>query len=301
MPCTGRGAVREARRRAVPLASSGSEGGRLPALRSAAVTQASERRRRLHRVPLDGKPLVELAGAANFAIDSGSLGDYGTQYGPLFSGPNPLCPGPWHRQRQPLGRPHPDQPGLRHLPQREARHRRRRRGQGPEAVVVGPGGAGARHHPATVWTRRSRRSPTPRKPPSTTATATCSSTRTRPAPNDVVLQTTYDEWQDYVAFYDAGANADGIPGFKARYSNLDTFANPNDSALGCSDCHMPVEAKDDRNAPVVDHAPGCSPDPSASTTRTPSSAWTTTSTRRSTRATASRPTRSTRPWPSARR
>src|SRR3954468_4371573 len=27
------------------------------------------------------KPLVEIAGAANFAIDSGSLGDYGTQYG----------------------------------------------------------------------------------------------------------------------------------------------------------------------------------------------------------------------------
>ncbi len=71
--------------------------------------------------------------------------------------------------------------------------------------------------------------------------------------HDVVLQTTYDEWQDYVAFFDAPN------GFKDRYSttNLgDEFGNPNDSPLGCSDCHMPLPSKNDPTAGVVDHAPG---------------------------------------------
>jgi hypothetical protein len=71
--------------------------------------------------------------------------------------------------------------------------------------------------------------------------------------HDVVLQTTYDEWQDYVAFFDAPDK-----GFKDRYSsdNLDSFANPNDTPLACSDCHMPLESKDDPTSGVVDHAPG---------------------------------------------
>jgi hypothetical protein len=69
---------------------------------------------------------------------------------------------------------------------------------------------------------------------------------------DVVLQTTYDEWQDYVAFFDAAG------GFKDRYSstNLSNFSNPLDQPLGCSDCHMPLESKDHPNDGVVDHAPG---------------------------------------------
>lgn len=69
---------------------------------------------------------------------------------------------------------------------------------------------------------------------------------------DVVLQTTYDEWQDYVAFFDA----DG--GFRDRYSedNLANFANPLDTPLGCADCHMPLVSKDDPNQGVVDSAPG---------------------------------------------
>ena len=69
---------------------------------------------------------------------------------------------------------------------------------------------------------------------------------------DVVLQTTYDEWQDYVAFFDAP------DGFKDRYSstNLTDFSNPLDSPLGCSDCHMPLESKDHPTTGVVDHAPG---------------------------------------------
>jgi hypothetical protein len=47
---------------------------------------------------------------------------------------------------------------------------------------------------------------------------------------DLVLQTTFDEWQDYVA---------------AARSNGQT-------ALGCVDCHMPVQAP----GPIVDSAPG---------------------------------------------
>ena len=74
---------------------------------------------------------------------------------------------------------------------------------------------------------------------------------------DVVLQTTYDEWQDYVAFFDA---ADG---FKDRYSsdNLDNFANPLEAPLGCSDCHMPLQSKDRPKSAVVDNAPGLLPIP----------------------------------------
>jgi hypothetical protein len=77
------------------------------------------------------------------------------------------------------------------------------------------------------------------------------------AKKDVVLQTTYDEWQDYVAFFDA------TDGFKDRYSedNVDNFANPLDSPLGCSDCHMPLESKDEPTKGVVDHAPGFLPIP----------------------------------------
>jgi hypothetical protein len=77
------------------------------------------------------------------------------------------------------------------------------------------------------------------------------------ATKDVVLQTTYDEWQDYVAFFDAK------DGFKDRYStsNLNEFANPLDSPLGCSDCHMPLESKDHPTSGVVDHAPGFLPIP----------------------------------------
>jgi hypothetical protein len=71
--------------------------------------------------------------------------------------------------------------------------------------------------------------------------------------HDVVLQTTYDEWQDYVAFFDAPN------GFKERYGKDklgDEFGNPNDTPLGCSDCHMPLPSKADPTAGVVDHAPG---------------------------------------------
>jgi hypothetical protein len=71
--------------------------------------------------------------------------------------------------------------------------------------------------------------------------------------HDVVLQTTYDEWQDYVAFFDAPG------GFKERYGPDvlgDKLGSPNDTPLGCSDCHMPLPSKEDPTSGVVDHAPG---------------------------------------------
>ena len=63
--------------------------------------------------------------------------------------------------------------------------------------------------------------------------------------DDLVLQTTYDEWQDYVV------------GFSDRFAdNPDqTLAAP----LGCTSCHMPTEG--DGEAPVVDVAPGLLPNP----------------------------------------
>ena len=63
--------------------------------------------------------------------------------------------------------------------------------------------------------------------------------------DDLVLQTTYDEWQDYVV------------GFSDRFAD-----NPDqtlDGPLGCTSCHMPTEG--DGTAPVVDVAPGLLPNP----------------------------------------
>jgi hypothetical protein len=70
--------------------------------------------------------------------------------------------------------------------------------------------------------------------------------------DDLVLQTTYDEWQDYVAYFDA----DG--GFTDRYAGA-RFPNELDEPLGCSECHMPLGEADD--GPVVDDAPGFLPVP----------------------------------------
>ncbi|MEJ7844797.1 MAG: hypothetical protein WKF93_04055 [Acidimicrobiales bacterium] len=65
--------------------------------------------------------------------------------------------------------------------------------------------------------------------------------------DDLVLQTTFDEWQDYVAFFD-------VPGgFTDRYAD-EALPNDLNRPLGCNECHMPIEG--DGLAPVVDYAPG---------------------------------------------
>lgn len=63
--------------------------------------------------------------------------------------------------------------------------------------------------------------------------------------DDLVLQTTYDEWQDYVA------------GFEARVK--DDPRNQLEAPLGCTDCHMPTTG--DGEQAVVDFAPGFVPKP----------------------------------------
>jgi len=65
--------------------------------------------------------------------------------------------------------------------------------------------------------------------------------------DDLVLQTTFDEWQDYVAFFEV----DG--GFTDRYAEAE-FPNELRNPLGCTSCHMPFG--EDIEEPVVDYAPG---------------------------------------------
>jgi hypothetical protein len=64
--------------------------------------------------------------------------------------------------------------------------------------------------------------------------------------DDLVLQTTFDEWQDYVEFYD---------------DTIGEFGDTNvREPLGCIDCHMPSNP-DQAEQPVVDYAPGMLPIP----------------------------------------
>lgn len=56
--------------------------------------------------------------------------------------------------------------------------------------------------------------------------------------NDLILQTTFDEWQDYVTSYDE-VWGDKVEGGRA---------------LGCAECHMPLVG--DGTGPVVDYTPG---------------------------------------------
>ena len=66
--------------------------------------------------------------------------------------------------------------------------------------------------------------------------------------DDLVLQTTFDEWQDYVA------------GFDDTIGQSDPPQGRTDSPLGCIDCHMPSNP-DNAQEPVVDQAPGVLPTP----------------------------------------
>lgn len=65
--------------------------------------------------------------------------------------------------------------------------------------------------------------------------------------DDLVLQTTFDEWQDYVAFFEAEG------GFDDRYADA-AFPNELSRPLGCNGCHMPLG--EEVEGPVVDDAPG---------------------------------------------
>ncbi len=68
--------------------------------------------------------------------------------------------------------------------------------------------------------------------------------------DDLVLQTTFDEWQDYVAGFDDTIGAED------PVNGTDTIDRP----LGCIECHMPSNP-DSAEEPVVDNAPGFLPTP----------------------------------------
>jgi hypothetical protein len=60
--------------------------------------------------------------------------------------------------------------------------------------------------------------------------------------DDLVLQTTFDEWQDYIFGYEERIEEDN-----------DEFTNVADP-LPCTECHMPTAG--DGTGPIIDHAPG---------------------------------------------
>jgi hypothetical protein len=181
-----------------------------------------------------GRPPIEMAAAGPLGIDNGGAGDFGTQFGPVFEDPDPLPVrihgigngdgGFWNRPVTSsllCGSCHnvkADMNGNGLTPFDDAEEDiRTEEGRvdsdgdfqldqneldfGEDANGDGTGDQGLQ---------------------------------------DLVLQTTFDEWQDYVA------------GFDARFGE-----NPNqplDEPLGCVECHMPAER--DREQGSVDHAPG---------------------------------------------
>ena len=66
---------------------------------------------------------------------------------------------------------------------------------------------------------------------------------------DLVLQTTYDEWQDYLV------------GYKARFATEQRAVPHGTEPLGCVQCHMPTSTKGKGKIALVDHAPGFLPLP----------------------------------------
>jgi len=176
----------------------------------------------------------ELAAAGSLLIDPGPMTNYGVQYGPLFSNPNPL-------------------------PQRAHGI-----GNGDDSVwSVGANGSqlcGACHNVKIDMDGDGVAIIADDRDPGLTQTDDANGNFQLDAnelddsngdgrPDDLVLQTTYDEWQDYVAFFDKRFAGD----------DRQQLAAP----LGCTECHMPTEG--DGTSSVVDHTPGITPNPDRST------------------------------------
>lgn len=163
-------------------------------------------------------PLGELAGAGKINIESGTRDDYGTMYGPLFDDPNPL-PVRVHD----IAETDPD--GF---------------WNDPIATSLACGAC----HNVKLDIDGDGTSPF-----SDIDTGDDDGDLQLNGNelddqdgtlDDLVLQTTFDEWQDYVA------------GFDDTIGQSDAPQGVNDQPLGCIDCHMPTI--DD--APIVDSAPG---------------------------------------------
>lgn len=170
----------------------------------------------------------ELAGAGELAIDNGDALQYGTQFGPLFDDPDPL-PVRVHDVAQGEGGVWNDPTGTSQMCGACHNVKIDLDGDGVSQFEVDEGLSGE--------------------------TATRDSdgdfqldqneldVGEDDQADDLVLQTTFDEWQDYLV------------GFAERFKDeRRTFV---ERPLGCTECHMP--AKED--GPVVDHAPGLSNPP----------------------------------------
>lgn len=168
-------------------------------------------------------PLGELAGSGKINVDSGTRDDYGTIYGPLFDDPNPL-PVRVHD----IAETDPD--GF---------------WNDPIATSIA---CGACHN---VKLDLDGDGVSPFAESDTGDDDGDHQLNGNELDNqdgtldDLVLQTTFDEWQDYVAAFDDTIGQSDPP------------QGLNDQPLGCIDCHMPTI--DD--APVVDAAPGVLPRP----------------------------------------
>ena len=164
------------------------------------------------------EPLGELAGAGKINIDSGTRDDYGTVYGPLFDDPNPL-PVRVHDVAE------TDPDGF---------------WNDPIATSLACGAC----HNVKLDIDGDGVSPFADDDDGDddgdlqlNGNELDNQDGTL---DDLVLQTTFDEWQDYVA------------GFDDSIGQSDPPQGLNDQPLGCIDCHMPTI--DD--GPVVDQAPG---------------------------------------------
>lgn len=166
------------------------------------------------------EPLGELAGAGRVDVPAGTRDDFGTVYGPLFRDPNPL----------PV-RVHDIGEG-----------EQTRDGKFWDDPVVTSLACGACHNVKVDLDGDGL------SPSLDSDTADDDGDRQLNGNeidnqdgtlDDLVLQTTFDEWQDYVKSYDVAIAP------KTTVSR----------ALGCIECHMPSEP-DAATKPVVDKAPG---------------------------------------------
>ena len=166
------------------------------------------------------EPLGELAGAAKINVAAGTRDDFGTVYGPLFRDPNPL---PVRVHDIGEGETTKD-------------------GKFWDDPVVTSLACGACHN---VKLDIDGDGTSPSLDSDTGDDDGDRQLNGNELDNqdgtldDLVLQTTFDEWQDYVAAYDVAI------------ANKTTVSRP----LGCIECHMPSEPNQ-ATKPVVDKAPG---------------------------------------------
>ncbi len=172
-------------------------------------------------------PLGELAGAGPINVNGGTRDDYGTVFGPIFSDPNPLpvrvhdfgstsADGFWNdtiATSIACGACHNVKLDL--------------NGNGVSAPTADPNADPEGDDNGNFQLNENELDIT-------------KDASGKDQLNDLVLQTTFDEWQDYVA------------GFDAQIATKNPLV---DKPLGCIDCHMPANPGNAQE-PVVDQAPG---------------------------------------------